>query len=492
MKRTSLLVVSMVIATVSDSAFAAESINPSWYTSYVIDNSNQSGCASDANDGRVSGCSGGGAHRGPLKTWSEAMVNRRGCGGNGTCPRWQTIAGVNSVTDTFLSSDTAETINFDTITGPGFTYTIQCTLGAAQTIASGVLSSFVATNRSGVVANTFGSGLNWAALAGATLALNELVFDSTHPSYFWPYYDVTTSGGTPGAGNTWAFSQPIQWTFGFGASEPTIASGDSVTVYAPPTILINKAWNRSGTSSGGGGLPNNVQVRNCTIGTSVNTSVNANNGVLFDTDAFVSNLQILPGSNGLTILNNVSAPTSAVDVTNNTGGFGGASNSIIGGIFGSPGANNQNTLTCCGCNMDGDSVIGQTSGVLPGALGSVVGSQYIENGQSILVYPGVVLNLVGSQFNGGHSVIWGGGSINTTPGSSITYLAGAGGAAATFLNKQSIGLYYAGVLSRACYLNTVSGTQTCNLPTTATQADITLGTVHGCLCVPGGACLCTQ
>src|ERR1019366_5117821 len=236
-----------------------ESTPKTWYQNYCIDNSNISGRASDANDGQRCGCAGGGTHHGPLKTWSEVYVNRLGCGGYGLCPRYTTGFGVAAITYNFISSDTAEYINIETANAGLNNIVFSCALGTAQTVGTGVLSNFTARGgaRAGAVAATVASGLNKAAIAGVTLAYNEMVFDSTNSSVFWPYYDITTSGGTPGVGDTWAFSQPMGY---LGSAEVTIASGDDVTVYLPSTIQINKIASYPVNTNGGNGQGQNTIV----------------------------------------------------------------------------------------------------------------------------------------------------------------------------------------------------------------------------------------
>jgi hypothetical protein len=468
-------------------ALGAESTPPTWFSSYCIDNANQSGCASDSNDGTTCVCTGGGTHHGPLKTWSELYVNRLGCGGYGMCPRYTAGHGISAVTYTFLSSDTSEYINFETLNVGAMTVGITCTLGVSQTIGAGVLSNFSARNRTGVVPGAVGSGLYKAAIAGVTLAQNEIVFDATNVSYFWPYYDITTSGGAPGSGDTWAFSQPFAPV---SSTEVVIASGDAVTVYLPPTIQANNIHSYPVNTGGGGGIGNNTVITDCSFGGSDGTSVNANNGIAFYQDAFLSNAQITPGFNGLTILLNDSAPTSAVDVNNSTAGFGGQQNYILGGIYGSPGTGSQNCLTCNGCQMDGDLIFGQTPGAYAGSITTFVGQAYVDVNNGLLIYPGTQVDFTQSLYNAGHPVLWGGGTLDIANLAGVQYPIGAGKAASTFTQKGAIGLFSAGTLGPACYLNTTTGVQTCNLPVTQMQLDTTLGTVAGCFTVPGGAAIC--
>ena len=470
----------------SSSALGAESVPPAWnVVNWCIDSSNQSGCASDANDGQVCGCGSGGAHHGPFLTWSELYVNRWGCKGYNMCPRFSTLS---QILIKVLSSDTLEIWNFDVALAHNVpAVTIQCQLGAAQTVGSGVLSSFTAKNRTGVTPGISGSGLNKAAVAGLTLNYNEIIFDSTHPSYFWPYYDSTTSGGAPGVGDTWTYAQPMlanpNW------QEVTIASGDAVTVYTPPTILINKAYAHPYLNNAGGGVAPGIVIRDCTIGNSANDSVNSNTGVSYIEDAIVSNLQIVPGNNGLTAVVNVSAPFSGVDVANPTGGFGGQQNYIIGGMFGIVASGSQNTLVCDGCQIDGDLIFGQSPGFYSSSVTNFAGAVYVDVGEGIIIYPGTGLVFAQHLFDA--SVLWGPGNITAVQLSTISYPVGAGKAASTFLQKSGFSLFMgSNPTPPACYLNTVTGVQTCNLPVTATQLDTTLGATAGCFQVPGGASIC--
>jgi hypothetical protein len=321
-----------------------------------------------------------------------------------------------------------------------------------------------------------------------TLGLNEIVFDSTHPGYFWPYYDLTTSGGTPGSGNTWAFSQPLlanpNW------SEVAISSGDSVTVYAPSTILLGKFYAHPYANSGGGSLAPGVVIRDCTIGNSANSSMSTNNGVEFIEDALGSNLQSVPGSNSIMALVNVSAPTAAVDMGDMGGGFGGQQNYVIGGIYGIPSAGSQDTLTCSGCQIDGDLIFGQSPGIMAGSITNFAGQVYVDVGEGIITYPGAALVFNQALFSSNVPVLWGGGSLTIGAQSTVNFQAGAGKAVGTFAQKSGIVMTSGGGTPPACYLNTTTGAQTCNLPVTPTQLDTTLGATTGCFYVPGGASIC--
>jgi len=489
MKKTSLAVL-LCIACLS--FLGAEARNPNWYrVAYCIDHGNVSGCASDANDGNICGCAGGGSRHGPLKNWSELYVNRWGCGAGGTCPRFATGNGFANATISILSSDVDETMDFAWSTGPGVTgVLINCILGTSNTVFTGTLSSFTAgltgSGRSGVSSGVFASGLNQAAI-GTTLAYNELIFDTTHASYFWPYYDVTTSGAAPGSGDVWAFSQPLLGVVPttFPAAEVVIASGDTVTVYQPPTILLNKAHDYVYATVGGNSPAPNTFIRNCTIGNNVADSVNANNGISFVEDAIVSNLQIVPGSNGISVLDNISAPHAGVDFNNSTAGFGGQQNYVLGGLFGEPTTGAQNTLACGGCQVDGDTIFGQTPGLYPGSINNFWGQIYLDRAEGILVYPGSNLYLLQSLYNANQPVLWGNGSLGILPNGVVVYKNGAGKAAATFLQKSGT-LFWVGNTT------TTTGYQNFTTPVVATPAnlDTAFGATIGCLQQTSGAVLC--
>jgi hypothetical protein len=490
-----------LLATLALFTLGAANVNPYWYVvAWCIDNGNVSGCASDGNDGRV--CSCGIGNHGPLKTWSQLYENLWGCGAGGQCPRW--VAGFNLVNAsvTFWSDDTAETINFDMATAHGFTGLVFRGLpgqGGSTTIGSGVLSNFTAkpTDRKTGVTNTRASGLYKAAIAGVTLGPNELVFDSTNPSYFWPYYDITTAGGTPGVGDTWAFSQPMLGGYDSFASqlpaEVTIASGDSVTVYRPQRILVNKAHAEIYAAGGGNNPAPNVVFEDLLVGNNTIDTVNANNGISFNAVALESNLQIVPGSNGISYMLNVSAPSVAADFNNSTAGFGGQQNLILAGLYGTPIAPAQDCVTCVGCSVDYDTIFGQEPGFYASSISNFSGNTYVESGSSILVYPGSTLQFSPVAVASGSAPhYWGPGGLIAFSGGNIQYPAGAGKAASTFLQVSNISLWTGGAASYVCFVDPTAGTGvlTCNLLPLTSTLDSTLGSRTGCLFAPGGGGIC--
>lgn len=487
----------------SHATIYAASINPSLYaTGFCIDNGNQSGCASDSNDGFLCTCSGGGAHHGPLKTWSELWANRLGCGGGGLCPKWIQGNGLSNVLIKFLSSDTAEFIDFSIANENTSGIVIQGVLDGSKTIGTGTLSSFTAkpSDRKTGVTGSKSSGLYKAAISGITLAANELIFDSTHPAYFWPYYDITTAGGTPGVGDTWSFSQPLLGGPDIFQSQPTaevsILSGDSVTVYAPPVILVNSALAKVYNAQAGNSVAPNVWFDQLILGNNTSNSMNANNGIGLEYVGLGANVQFVPGSNGITVLNGISAPNVAVDVSNSTGGFGGQQNLILGGFFGNPSnAAAQNTLTCNGCSIDGDTIFGQAPGIYSSSISSFGARFYVDGGVSMLVYPGGSLSfsgISGSPISPSGTQLWGPGGLEIFTGGSVIYPSGAGAAAATFTQVSTLTVFAGGISKPVCFVDSTQSTPSwaCNVTPSAANLDSHLGTTIGCAFVPGGGTIC--
>lgn len=492
-----------VISLWCSAAMAAPGINPKWFSGgFCIDNGNQSGCASDANTGTDCTCSGGGSNHGPLKTFAQLWYNLLGCNAGGLCPRWVRGGGLVNAEIQFLSSDTAEYIDINAVNENLSGVIFKGVLDASKTVGTSTLTSFTArpSNRTTGVINARASGLYKAAISGITLAqTTQIIFDSTNPSYFYPYYDITTSGGSPGSGDTWAFSQPILGSFDPFASqlpaEVVIASGDAVTVYTPPVVLLSTAMTHVYASAAGNSPAANVTFEFLTIGNSSSNTVNANNGVSFAYCGMGSNLQIIPGSNGINTLLAINAPLAAVDLNNSTAGFGGQQNLVLGGIFGTPTSPAQDVLTISGASIDGDAIFGQAPGVYSGSLSNFIGRVYIDTGTSFLIYPGAQATFASvpiTPFTPAGTQLWGPGGLQAFSQATVIYPFGSSQAAATFTNVSGITLFAGLSASKGCYVNasSVSPTISCNLTTNTATLDSTLGTTAGCLFSPGGGTIC--
>jgi hypothetical protein len=139
--------------------------------------------------------------------------------------------------------------------------------------------------------------------------------------------------------------------------------------------------------------PSGVLVRDCApslLAQEANATINTNNGVSWSGNLFQTNLQSVPGSNGVAAYVNNFAPYVAVDISNPTAGFSGMQNRIIGGAYAEQydqGGHAAWTLTCSGCFLDGSVIFG---GQVPG----------IDNGSLTSLQPGVVKLLR----NAGHEV----------------------------------------------------------------------------------------
>jgi hypothetical protein len=186
---------------------------PAWF----IDSANATTTASDANDCVTSATA--------CRTYGEIAVHRWGT----TSP-----ALTQTTTITSLSPWPAAPFGADAVTIQlrGFQLVLLGTLGANETIASGVLA--------GVVAKATPNTLLQATL-GAPTAVGQLIHNTTHDSYA---YVLTSLGG----GN-FEITQPVVQVAPFylaGAEVNTWANGDAYTVFAPDRINIATAVSLTG------------------------------------------------------------------------------------------------------------------------------------------------------------------------------------------------------------------------------------------------------
>jgi hypothetical protein len=426
---------------------------------------------------------------GPFRTWAGLYAQRWGCGGGGRCP---SFSGGGNVVN-FVSNDTTDTISADIEILGGTQVTFQCPLGSAQLLATGVLSSFVARAYNlSFIGSTPGRGLYQAAIAGVTLGYNEVIVDTTNASTFWPVFDLTTSGGTPGVGDTWAFSQPSNGNAQTGTPvEVVIASGDSVSIYRPVKIVVNHLFAYVQQGNGGQEPGNNLYIHDCDI-SGTNNSTTVNNGVSLDTDVIEDSWQSVPGSNGLSVYHNVSNAFGEVSIDNPTGGFGGQQNYVLAGLYGvqaAAGGASQSALVGSTAWWDEDVYFGQTPGYIAGGVGNFIGTAYIDANSQILVYTGTDTGFQASPLHFGGPRLWGPGDIAVEPGGTITYPTGAGEAVATFLNRggNSNGqLFWSGTATQNTFYYLLTGPFTLS----PVQLDLTLGSNVGCAYWPGGGSIC--
>jgi hypothetical protein len=381
----------------------------------------------------------------------------------------------------------------------------QCALGAAQQIGTSVISSFTAKNYAGVTPAGIATGLNEFALSGITLAYNELVVDTTHPANFWPYWDFTTAGGAPGSGDTWGFSQPLVGYFSAGnyPTEVTLVSGDAITVYNLIKLNIVSLNAVTQLTRQGNKFSNNLIIQNCAItgpGSGVTGSdTNINNGVSLDTDAVLDSLQSIPGSNGIAAWSNVSAPTSQMDFSNVTNGFGGQQNYVFGGIYGAQfasGGVSGESLTCSDCLIDFDTVFGQTWGIYGSVIGNFIGRIYLDANESGIVFPGSYVRFENSEVSPNTPLTWGFGTFEAAQMANITYPPGAGESVSIFTNRGGAtnGLLFligTTTVNTFCFdYTTNAGARTCNNTLNPTTLDSTLGAFVSCVYAPGGGSIC--
>jgi hypothetical protein len=445
---------------------------PSWTVpAWFIDPANSTTCAADTNNCTTGTCGAAGSGVGPCVTWNEINVHRWGCFGSPRgCPR---LRQATTVTLQSAQSTTADSIYaFPAIeTGAGM-LNLQCSLGATQQIASGVLGAVTAKNR-----NT--NQLLQAVLPAPTGAYagGELIVNSTHTARAWL--------NTLVSGTTWTISQPLvpeappfQTPLVSAPAEvDTWTSGDTVTVYQPSTESIVDVSPIVGEY--GAALNAHAFVSQCSVAYPGAASVGL--GLILGTSTMLvessSSRQVVFGSFAPDA---ATAMMNAYAVANGVAGGPPAGNTaffIIGGVVGGT-LNNGGNM-----GLDGDVILqGSAQYTIFGFGGAkaVLGDVYVAGG---ITAGGATL--LSTRYTG--PIVWGPGLLEPGNGR-ITYPAGAGAAAAAFkvttLRADSVTTVCLGIPSAA------TAYDTCNLPLTATQLDTSLGTTTGCLGIPNGSAFC--
>jgi hypothetical protein len=435
--------------------------NPYWQTAnWFIDPVNGSDGYTGTNSVFTSGTTG------PLKTWGE-LQGRWGT----PSPRLQ-----QNTTITFMNSqpDNTDPVYFNPYMENGALVILQGTLGANQQIATGTISAtgFVVKNRA--------TATQLQANTGAT-AVNQLVLNTTHSSYAWVSKLVS--------GSVYMMSQPMAPTvippvgfLGSGAAVDTWASGDTVTVYQPPTVHFASvqpqliSGNASFTSNG-------MIIYQLTVLGGAATNLSAFTTV----NPFVSFVECTqsPTINGTILIATSStqgsnAPFSINSVFQSLGGgsIGSFINIIAGRIdFG---------LYNSALELSNDVWVSKNAGSNGFIIGcnvvAILGSVYIDT----------ALNLTG-HFRGDVAlgnpattlILWGPGSLNLRANARLTYPSGAGAAAAAFLLTGGMNLNG----QTGAWLVKTSATPTAGKTLTAANLDTDLGATIGSYLNPGGGCI---
>jgi hypothetical protein len=191
---------------------------PAWF----IDPTNSSTHASDSNNCTTSST--------PCLTWHQINDQRWGCIGNANeCPRLR-----QNTTITWMSSqsDNTDPVYYRPSSENQSYVIMQGTLGSGQQVATGVLGTVTAKNRSTPQLLT-------AVLPAGTYAAGELIQNATHSSEARLYALVS--------GTTWKISQPLvpvvitnpYFNSPFTPVEVNNwTAGDTVTIYSPVNVNI--------------------------------------------------------------------------------------------------------------------------------------------------------------------------------------------------------------------------------------------------------------
>jgi hypothetical protein len=363
---------------------ASPIIPASWtVAAWFIDPANSSGTASDSNNCTSSAT--------PCLTWHQVNDVRWGCQGSpAACPRFQQSTAIE-----FMSSqaDNTDPVYFYPAAERGSTIQIFGPLGAAQQIATGVLSNVTAKNRA--------TPQLLLAQSGAT-AIHQLVVNTTHASRAWTY--LLSSG------SIYKMTQPeapITVPGGCGAEVDTWTNGDSVTVYAPVQVNISST-NYIQNDFNGGFNNNQIYLYNISVNDFGASGINSQL-----TGSIASESLVVRGFG-------VGGPFDAVTTSNCNSFFVNAVNAFStrgGNISFSAGAL-LGVSTLSNVALSGDVISAGTSslsGTIRGGASSSTGV-YIESAK--------ILSLTGS-VSGVSTIWWGPGTLNVSGSGRLQYTANA-------------------------------------------------------------------
>lgn len=461
-----------------DQPFPSEWNTAAWW----IDPGNSSGCASDNNTGTSATCVTG-TNTGPLLTWGNLQVQKWGCRGNPIgCPRLR-----QNTTITFLSSQSGNTdpiVNLPQLEA-GAWEAIVGNLGVAQTLTSTTLASVTAKNRATpqlLQAAFSGSALDGGSYTPAvSQTSSQLIVNTTHPSRAWLNAQVS--------GSTYSVSQPLAaiaaGAYASTATEvDTWANSDAVTIYQPVSLNIVR-------------VQPTVADNNASISTAVYLQTFSQldpQGAGYDpsyigsrvviTDSMMAGRWVVLDStsqDGVASLSN-GAGWGLVNVYMGIGMIGGptaiAGNAaaFFGGVVA---ATNASTLP--GTVFDFDSIVrGPTSAY---SAGNVFVASGPTCGGSCWTYAGSS-GIAGR----GNGEFWGAGTVNAAADCRVSYPAGAGKAAATFVG---VTLTVNGG-TKGCIMNpaAASAFATCNTTLSAANLDSNCGATTPCCITGAGPAFC--
>lgn len=424
-----------------------------------FDPANKTTCASDNNTCTSRTCAAGGV--GPCLTYGEVEYGRLGCFGNPTaCPRhrqstiYHWMSGVTNNSDPvyarFASENQAQ-VTFEAELPPP--------------LATGTLS--------GVVVKTYATGQLLNATLAAGLAQNNLIINTTHPSH--ALLSALVSG------TTWAISQPQTNP----TNPPTVpsevdtwANGDSYAVYAPYQVRFVD-WEPIVAATNGAYTAQPL-IQQLTM-FDENGAANEQSYVTID-GTFVS-MQDVVIQPGLIVLhptqNDVSPQYVNVGFSTIAIGMNTLAILFYGGQVVGPG---PFTLNLSGAQLLNDIILNPGGGSFVNLEfpSNVIFSAYIGSGKH--------LNVEAPTLISSPARIWGPGDVRVTLNARLQYPAGAGAAAATFLNSGGITM---NGQTKACLVapGAASAFGTCNIVVSASTLDSNGGTTSMCLS-PGATSIC--
>jgi hypothetical protein len=433
-------------------ADSPDAIPLSWTKgSWFVDPENASGNASDENDCDTADS--------PCKTFAEIAR------------RWGTFAPRlrQNTTLTFLSSQAtgADAVRLDPYIENGAVVAIQGALGSGQSVGAGVLASVVAKSR------TTGQMLRATLPAGAVPG--ALVVNTTHPSRAWVYRSA--------GGGDWFISQPLTpetlpptWS---PLEVDGWADGDAITLYQPVAIDVAEASPVLGDCNSGDACTNNLIIDQATVldssGQNAALGMSGTMNVSILESSLRRPVQITDGAaDWYPDFVNVDI-ASPLTVDSPAGYL-----YVSGGQF-RPGAA---TTSLVGTALERDVI----AGVSLGLGDSFYGSVFVDQGVTLSVTKGVDWWWVDPSTGGEGPGLWGPGAVDVAGASRFEYPAGAGGAAATFL--QSGGLTIGGQ-NTACSVDATTGVWACGIALSPAHLDspVASGGFGGLAVVQGGGSL---
>ena len=417
-------------------------IPPSWAVStWGVDGTNVSTCASDNNNCTQTTCGAAGSFQGPCSTYGE-IAQRWGT----YYPRLRQVTTITALS-AFSSTDTMYLNAL--VEGAGNTLNLVCALGATQQVWTGTLGTVTAKNR------TANQRLN-AVISSGLVAQDQLLINTTHASYAWVTSNVS--------GTTWSISQPSTGCSSASSCTPTEvdtwAMGDSVTAYTPSNVYLAQALPGGTDAPAAIGSTPTVWINGCNVAASgsANTSVFVGNQYVQLVNTSISRLvQDGIGSQASVVGGSISPQFVNADIT---GYFRGIGAYLFAGRIGY----GSHFIAMQGAALTGDVEIFDQLFVSGSSVEGPEGASTFNN-----VYIGTGLTVVG-----GYATItgpiWGGGYVGVSAGGFLQYPSGVGAAVANFLQTGSMDV---NASTTAC--SNSSGAITCGISVTPAYLDAAAG-----------------